>query len=326
MNKVIKISAVTLVIFILRELVILLFVAFLLTTAFLPVVDWLRSKSIPRSVSSFVLILLLVVFPIFLAINVGPMLAEEGRSLTMSISGYIDTVEERFGIDVTQEIGSRTEEYSDRVFEQVITLTDVFFRIVTGLVITLILTVYWLIYYQEAKKAIIKTLGVAFPKIKNIEKIFDSVGQRLGTWVKGQILLSIAVGLLTYLFLRILGIPYAGTLALIAGLLEFIPMLGPILAAVPAGLIAVNVGLNEFVIVIIGYIVIQQLESYLIAPKILGSTVKLNPFAILLSIIVGSQLLGIVGALIAVPVVLTFQQIALAYNTHNPSKKSQNKA
>jgi predicted PurR-regulated permease PerM len=321
MNRYIKLAIALAVVFLLRDFVIILFISFLLTTAFSPVVEWLKNKKLPRPVSSFLLVVLLIVIPVILVINLGTIIAGEGRSLAGNFPEYLNTIDQRVGINISEELQNRFSDNSNRVFEQLFSLTGSFLRMITSFIILLVITVYWLIFYDETKSAIVKAVTVAFPKVTHARRIFDAVEDRLGSWIKGQLLLGVTVGIMTYLFLRIVGVPYAGTLALFAALLEFIPTLGPIVAAIPAMVIALNTGLNQMLVVAIGYIVIQQLESYLIAPKVLGSTVKLNPFVILMSVIVGAQLLGIIGALIAVPAVLTVQEIVQAYRTYDSRSK-----
>ncbi|MFN8636066.1 MAG: AI-2E family transporter [Chloroflexota bacterium] len=126
--------------------------------------------------------------------------------------------------------------------------------------------------------------------------------QRLGGWVSGQLLLCLIIGMLSWLGLTLIGIQYAVVLALIAGIMEAVPNIGPIIAAVPAVLIAALYSPWQALLVAILYLVIQQLENYVIVPRVMSKAVELHPLAVLLALMVGGELMGVLGAVLAVPV------------------------
>jgi predicted PurR-regulated permease PerM len=119
----------------------------------------------------------------------------------------------------------------------------------------------------------------------------------------GQIILSLAIFLLTFVGLSILGVKYALFLALIAGLFEVLPYLGPVLSAVPAILVALIQDPPLAGAVIILYIVIQKTEGYVLVPKIMQRTIGTSPLVVLLSLLIGFKLAGVLGLLLAVPLV-----------------------
>ncbi len=126
--------------------------------------------------------------------------------------------------------------------------------------------------------------------------------RKIGLWLQGQVLLSIIVGVLVYFTLLAVGIPHPLVLALLAALLEIIPVFGPIIAAVPATLIAFNGnGLGTAALIIGLYAVIHQLESQLFYPLVVKKVVGVSPIVVILALIIGAKLAGVLGALIAVP-------------------------
>ena len=133
-------------------------------------------------------------------------------------------------------------------------------------------------------------------------RITSRIFVRLGGWVSGQILLCVTIGLVSWVGLTIIGVPYAVVLALIAGILEAVPNVGPIIAAVPAVLVALLYSPWQGLAVLILYILIQQLENYILVPRIMSRAVELHPLAVLLALMVGSELMGVLGAVLAVPV------------------------
>jgi predicted PurR-regulated permease PerM len=125
---------------------------------------------------------------------------------------------------------------------------------------------------------------------------------RLGGWVSGQLLLCLIIGFLSWIGLTIIGVPYVVVLALIAGIMEAVPNIGPIIAAVPAVLIAALYSPWQALFVAILYLIIQQLENYIIVPRVMSKAVELHPLAVLLALMVGGELMGVLGAVLAVPV------------------------
>jgi predicted PurR-regulated permease PerM len=133
-------------------------------------------------------------------------------------------------------------------------------------------------------------------------RVTERIFVRLGGWVSGQLVLCLIIGFLSWLGLTIIGVPYAVVLALIAGIMEAVPNIGPFIAAVPAVLIASLYGPWQALLVGILYLVIQQLENYIIVPRVMSRAVELHPLAVLLALLVGGELMGVLGAVLAVPV------------------------
>jgi predicted PurR-regulated permease PerM len=136
------------------------------------------------------------------------------------------------------------------------------------------------------------------------EMVFRTLGQideKLGAWLRGQLVLSATIGVVTFLALTILGVPYALPLAVLAGVLEVIPTLGPTLAAIPAVIVALTITPSLALIVIITYVIIQMLENNFLVPKIMQKAVGLNPVIVIIGVMVGANLMGVTGALLSIP-------------------------
>lgn len=130
-----------------------------------------------------------------------------------------------------------------------------------------------------------------------------------GNWIRGQIILGFVVGIASYLGLMALSIVidpvfarYAVLLAIIAGLLELVPFIGPIIAAIPPILIGLTVGPEGFIAAFLLYLGIQQLENNLLVPKIQGDAVELHPSAVMFALVIGASLGGILGAIVSLPI------------------------
>jgi predicted PurR-regulated permease PerM len=141
-----------------------------------------------------------------------------------------------------------------------------------------------------------------FDRQEQLERIGDRVGERLGAWARGEALLGGIVGGLTWIAALVLGLPYAGAIALIAGVGELVPNLGPFIAAIPLILIGFLTSPTQGFLALGVAVLIQQLENNLIVPRVMGQAVELHPLVVMVAILAGNELLGIMGALLAVPV------------------------
>ena len=131
--------------------------------------------------------------------------------------------------------------------------------------------------------------------------LVNKIEGKVGAWVRGQLVLMLLVGVTTYIALLILGVPYALPLAIVAGLLKAIPVIGPIIAAIPAILVAFVHSAVLAIAVLALYILVEQITDNFISPLLMAKAVDLSPLVIIFALLVGGMLFGIVGALLAVP-------------------------
>lgn len=137
-----------------------------------------------------------------------------------------------------------------------------------------------------------------------LTRLFNRIQERMGRWLRGQLLLSLIIGVLSFIALWILGVKYALLLALIAGVTEIVPIAGPIIGAIPAVLFAFAQSPLKALAVIIVYVVIQQLENNLIVPRVMSRATGLNPIVVIIVMLIGAKVAGIVGVILAIPVTI----------------------
>ena len=298
--------------FLIKDVVALLFVAIVLSAAFDPLVDWLQNKKIPRALSIlgvYVLFLSLVAGVIFLIS--GPVVQQiKEISSDSSTAQFYQKIEEgiknldRFDLGTSEEqkatglsfLTSSLSKATNGIFSFVVSL----FGGVISFFIILVITFY-LVVEEDGMKRFIRTMT----PVKHqpyVTQLINNIQRRMGYWLRGQLILSLIVFCLVYLGLTLLGVKYALILALVAGLFEIIPYLGPLMSAIPAVFFAFAQSPGKALMVIALYFVIQQLENQLIVPKVMGKSVGLNPIIVILSILIGARLAGPVGAILAVPV------------------------
>jgi predicted PurR-regulated permease PerM len=146
--------------------------------------------------------------------------------------------------------------------------------------------------------------------LKNAKEFIDSLEYQLGGWVRGQLILMLAIGLVTYIGLSLLSVPYAAPLALLAAFLEILPNLGPTLSAIPSIIIAIITGGSAMgLVVLVFYILVQQLENNLLVPKVMKDNVDVSPLISIMSILIGLEIAGVIGALLAIPVYIVIRSI-----------------
>jgi predicted PurR-regulated permease PerM len=162
-----------------------------------------------------------------------------------------------------------------------------------------IVSFYLLMYYEEFKRLFARLFR--HDTRASVLATLDTINEKLGAWLRGQIFLMFFIGLMSWIALTIFGVPYALPLALLSGLLEIVPTLGPILSAVPAVIVAITVSPTLAITVILTFIVIQMIENNLLVPKVMQKAVGLNPVVIILGVMIGANLMGIAGALLAIP-------------------------
>lgn len=172
-------------------------------------------------------------------------------------------------------------------------------KILVALLIAPLLTFYLLRDSRQIWSQIIHS--VPAQSRSEVQEVLRRVDRVLGGFIRGQLLLAVSVGVMVGVAVRLLGLPYAITIGTFAGIAEVIPFFGPIIGAVPAALAALAYGPLKVLQVLVALLLIQQIENAIIAPKILGDRVGLNPLVIFLSVLIGGVLFGAIGMLLAVP-------------------------
>jgi len=176
-----------------------------------------------------------------------------------------------------------------------------------GLITMLILTFYILIEADSLRNTMLRL----FPARDRARAAAASrdITMKVSAWLTGQLLLGAIIGSSSAIGLWLLGIPFFYVLALISGVGELIPVVGPILSAIPAVAIATTVSLKKALLVIIFFVVQQQFENHILVPKVMQRQVGVSPVTVIVALLVGGKLLGILGAILAVPTAAILQVV-----------------
>ena len=174
-----------------------------------------------------------------------------------------------------------------------------------GLITILLLTFYMLVESREIFSFFVRLFPVR--QRAKVAGISNTVTQKVSAWLGGQLLLSAIIGVTSAVALWAMGVPYFYVLALISAVGELIPMVGPILSAIPALLVAATVSPGLALGVLVFFVAQQQFENTVLVPKIMGRQVGLSAVTVIIALGVGSQLLGVVGAILSVPTAAIIQ-------------------
>lgn len=295
------------------DILTLLFISFLLMTAILPLVVILERLRIPRALG--ILVIYAGVFGLLGASFVGaiPALAAQSGRLMQELPGFVARILPYWNVDIT----SFTQQVAP-IGESLVKVTLGVFSNVLAVVTVLVFTFYFLMERRHAEEILTSIFG--HPIAVRVVTVLRNVERRLGSWVRGVLLLMTAVGVCSYIGLMILHVEFALPLAILAGLLEIVPMIGPTVSAIPAILVALATSPFLALSVVALYILVQQFENNLLVPVIMKQSVGFPPVVTILVLLIGGRLGGAAGAILSVPIALVIQEVATEFLTKNPAK------
>ena len=296
---------------------VLIFLSFILMSAIDPLVVWFEKRKLPRGISViFSMLIIIIIVGFFFYITISP------------ITNQIDQIVAAFGTipqklahifpfiksNSTVKIGGFNlykyifNNFHNFVLSGALNVSQTTINVITFIayiVFILVMSIYMLIY----KEHFYSTTLTFIPKQERqrIDHILRRVELQLGRWLRGQLLISLFVGILFWIYLTILGIPYAIPLSLFAAFCEAIPFVGPIISGVVASLVVFFISPNLFLLSVIAVVIIQQLEANLIAPKIMERVIGINPLIVVIGIFIGTEIGGLLGALIVLPIITVIQ-------------------
>jgi predicted PurR-regulated permease PerM len=294
------------------KVLILTFVAILLASALEPMVGLIRDRlPVGRGATILLVYLAFFVTVLGLAFLVVPAAIGQGQQIVAKLPGLIETTRtwaqtlrpEILSTSVTELLDSVAQAVTPRAdpgSDTVLEVGTVAAEAAVTLTTLLTLVFFWLVEHARLQRYLL-----AFAPLERragARDAWNEIESRLGLWVRGQLTLMGAMGLATGVAYTLLGLPGAVLLGLIAALAEAIPIVGPLLGAIPAILVAATVSPELAVIVAGVYLVIQLVEGSVLVPMVMRNTIGISPLLVLLSLLVGAAVGGLIGAFLAVPI------------------------
>jgi predicted PurR-regulated permease PerM len=301
-----------------------------------PPVRWLAKRGVRRTVAiAVVYIAAILAFVEFLNLTLTPLINElvqfikDFPALVIQFQGQLDRLTDFYArlqipVAIREWIdaliasigqgGTGAPSLDFSVLLPLVTGAGSFLGAIFGYIILPV----WVFYLLKDRVALTAQFDTALPPtwrfdvwavVRIVERVF-------GQWVRGQLILGLAVGVATFIGLEILSVVvnpvfgrYAVLLSVIAGVLELVPIIGPIISAVPAVLLAATAGIESVIAALVLYTLIQQVENNVLVPKIQGDAVELHPAAVIFAIIIGGALAGLLGAILALPILGAFRDV-----------------
>lgn len=304
------------------SVVVSLFIAILLTTALDPVVDKLTKFKVPRGLSILILYILLIGGLVWGLSSIVSPLVEQTTNLANRLPVWFDQLGdwlESIGVEgIDGSLVAQQFSQLGAIPANLVHFLIFIFSNLVSVIAILVITFYMLLERKNLSKYLLALFGGEGEA--RAKTFIDRLEMRLGGWVRGELLLMLIIGLITYIGLLLLKIPYALPLAILAGLLEILPNIGPIISAIPAILVGFTISPLMGLAVASLYFFLQQLENSLVAPKIMQKAAGVNPLVTIISLAVGFQVGGAMGAILAVPAVIVLQVIADVLNIKSLNK------
>jgi predicted PurR-regulated permease PerM len=286
------------------DIIVLVLVSLVLAFGFQPALAWMERRGLRRGVSVaigllggaallglfFALVLPDVISELSALVKKAPdyfLQAKEGN-------GWLADLNQRFALE------TKLQEISATLPATALGFVGSFTAFVFNSLTVLILTIYFTVNLPKMRHGIALMMGRE--DREEFQEIYDESVRRVGGYVLGNLLVSGIAGVFSFAALSIIGVPFAAALAFLTAVLDLIPTIGALIAAVLASVVAAFAGVPALIATAAFYLVYQQVENYVIQPRVMGRTIEMSAPVIILAVLIGGTLLGVIGALLAIPI------------------------
>ncbi|MFZ0546071.1 MAG: AI-2E family transporter [Candidatus Promineifilaceae bacterium] len=301
------------------------FVAIVLSTAIRPIIQFLYKLGVPKEIGVILIYLLLVLLIVAVILLLLPLVIRQSNLVIDTIPDTYQEIHQgmlenpnffvwRLASELPENINlaptPAPAEGEEAVIETVGHNLELIGLGARGIFITfavLILAFYWTLDGEKNRTALI--MIVPFERRESAREVVMEIQARLGAFVRGEALLGGIIGLLSFIAYTLIGLPYTFALAVMAGIMETVPVIGPILGAIPAVIVAYTVDPSKVLWVLLATAVIQQLENNFLVPRVMKQSVGVNPLVTLLALSAFGSLFGILGAVVAIPLAAVIQYL-----------------
>ena len=299
----------------------ILFISIVMGTVIRPVISWLQHRGIPRLAGIILVYILLLALLVGFVFLLFPLIIEQGTMMADTFPVYYLDLRQWLvsshnlllarlgsflpwsfsGEQIVQQTGEQVLASAEQVLGYLALVVNAVFISTT----VLVLTFRWALDGPR----LIQSFLTLVPKNKRegIQDLFTAMESKVGFYIAGQGVLCLMIGSISLISYILIGLPNALLLAVLAGVLEAVPMVGPLLGAIPAAAVALSIAPSKLIWVIVSTVVIQQLENSFLVPRVMRKAVGVNPFVSLLAIFAFSSIFGIAGALMAIPMAAIIQ-------------------
>ena len=303
------------------QVVFILFVAIVMGTVIRPVVAWSYRRGLPRMLGVVLVYLLLLALFIGFVLLLFPLIVEQGITIAATVPDYYQSLRDWMvnypnpwivrlsaflpmtlpGLEPIRQTGEQVLASAGQALGYVGLAANLIFLATA----VLLLAFHWTLDGPRTLQSLL--LLIPTGQRESIRELISAMETKVGFYIAGQGVLCLVIGILALVAYMLIGLPNTLLLALVAGLLEAVPLVGPLLGAIPAAIIAFSIAPSKLVWVIVATLVIQQVENSVLVPRVMRKAVGVNPFVSLLAIFTFSTIFGITGALMAIPIAAMIQ-------------------
>jgi predicted PurR-regulated permease PerM len=290
----------------LKDILVSVLLSFILATAISPLVDFLEKRKVPRSISvggvilttiGLIYLVIRLVFPPFMR-EISNLIGNRDAYVA-TINGYLQHLSPALRDGVTNVLDNIFNSLKGIDLGGIITSATGFFSGLLEAILVFVLSFYILLNNKGVEGAVIAYVPKQHQK--RVLSIYRKISNKMTSWLRGQVILGLMIFAIDLIGLSVLRVNYALTLAIVAGLMELLPYIGPFVSGSLAILIALTQSPVLALIVFVFYVLVSQLDGHILAPQVMKKSLGLNPIAVILAVIIGGKLLGFIGILIAVP-------------------------
>jgi predicted PurR-regulated permease PerM len=291
-----------------KVIILVLFISFILMSALAPLVDFFGRFKVPTVMAILFTYLGVLILLLLALVAVIPPMVKQTEALVTRLPFIVSQTLEVLGFGrgdeallqaYTRYLVNFLTGWVGDAGRGAVQATIGLFSGLFALLTVVVVSFYLLLDRRRLHQNFVSLFPI--PYQGRVRHLALKVERQLGQWMMGQLTLMLIVGGMSFVGLLLLRVPFALPLAIIAGLLEIVPLVGPILSAVPAVIIAAASSPIQGLSVVVLYTLVQQLENNLIVPQVMRRAVGLNPLIVIVALAIGATLMGVVGALLAVP-------------------------
>ncbi|MBI5353833.1 MAG: AI-2E family transporter [Chloroflexi bacterium] len=321
-----------------NQVVFILFISIVMGTVIRPTATWIHQRGLPRIVGIILVYVLLLALLVSFVLLLFPLIVEQSATITAALPGYYRNLHEwmfsypnqwmvRLSEFLPAALPGLTPTPAQQTGQEVMASAgqalDYVKMAANGIFISIVIVVlafYWTLDGPRTIQSLL--LLVPQDRRESIRELISAMETKVGFFIVGQGVLCLVIGAMSLVAYLLIGLPNVLVLALLAGALEAVPMIGPLLGAIPAALVALSLGPDKLVWVIISTAIIQQLENSLLVPRVMKKAVGVNPFVTLVALFAFSSFYGIAGALMAIPMAAIIQLLLNHFVFHPTTMES----